>query len=296
MELSKYEAFLKTVELGNITQAADVLGYTQPAVSRVIADLEREWGVPLLIRNRTGVSLTPEGEYLIPQIRAVCAAQRELEGSVERLLSLDGGTVRVGSFHSVAANWLPQIVRSFLQIYPNVDIQISYNLEYSAIENSIIQGGVDCGFVTLPLNVRSTPPLHTFFLKREQICAVLPPDHLLARAKSYPVTRFSEDPFIPIREDQDRDMSRIFKSCGVRPNIRYFAEDSNIIASMIECGLGVGIMSELILNRMPYHIVHMPLDPPQYRDIALAVRSNGIPSPAVSRFLEHVQNWVAEHT
>lgn len=87
--MSKYEAFLKTVELGNITQAADVLGYTQPAVSRVIADLEREWGVPLLIRNRTGVSLTPEGEYLIPQIRAVCAAQRELEGSVERLLSLD---------------------------------------------------------------------------------------------------------------------------------------------------------------------------------------------------------------
>ncbi len=79
-------------------------------------------------------------------------------------------------------------------------------------------------------------------------------------------------------------MSRIFKSCGVRPNIRYFAEDSNIIASMIECGLGVGIMSELILNRMPYHIVHMPLDPPQYRDIALAVRSNGIPSPAVSPF------------
>ena len=71
-------------------------------------------------------------------------------------------------------------------------------------------------------------------------------------------------------------MSRIFKSCGVRPNIRYFAEDSNIIASMIECGLGVGIMSELILSRMPYHIVHMPLDPPQYRDIALAVRSNGI--------------------
>ena len=85
-------------------------------------------------------------------------------------------------------------------------------------------------------------------------------------------------------------MSRIFKSCGVRPNIRYFAEDSNIIASMIECGLGVGIMSELILNRMPYHIVHMPLDPspiPGY--LLLAVRSNGIPVTSSLRFLEHVQ-------
>ena len=77
-------------------------------------------------------------------------------------------------------------------------------------------------------------------------------------------------------------MSRIFKSCGVRPNIRYFAEDSNIIASMIECGLGVGIMSELILNRMPYHTSTCPDSWGMYYTYG---SFNGIPSPAVSRFL-----------
>ena len=89
MELSKYEVFLKTVELGNITRAADVLGYTQPAVSRVITDLEREWGIPLLIRSRGGVKLTTEGQQLLPSIRAVCCAQRELEASVSRAAGAD---------------------------------------------------------------------------------------------------------------------------------------------------------------------------------------------------------------
>lgn len=294
MELSKYEVFLKVAELGSITHAAELLGYTQPAVSRVIADLEREWGIPLLIRGRIGVRLTPEGEHLLPDIRAVCGAQHVLEGSVERLLGLDGGTVRVGTFHSVAANWLPYIIRTFLAVYPKVDIQISYDLEYSAIESKLIRGEIDCGFVTLPLNIPSTPPLQTYFLKRDQLCAVLPENHPLAGASAYPITRFAQDDFIPIREDHDRDMSNIFRSCGVKPNIRYLAEDSNIIASMIENGLGVGIMSALILSRMAYRVVALPLDPPQFRDIAIAVRAQGGVSPAVSHFLDHVQHWVAQ--
>lgn len=295
MELSKYEVFLKTVELGNITQAAELLGYTQPAVSRVIADLEREWGVPLLIRGRIGVSLTPEGEYLLPRIRGVCGAQRELENSVNELLGLSGGTIRIGTFHSVAIQWLPRIIQSFLELYPKIDIQFTCDLEYSAIESMLIQGAVDCAFLTMPLNFRTTPPLQTFFLKRDQICAVLPEDHPLAHASVYPVSRFAEDQVIPIRETHDRDMTSLFASCNVKPNIRYFAEDCHTIASMIESGLGVGIMGELMLERIPYHVVHIPLDPPQYRDIVVAVRSKKDLSPAVSRFLEHVCQWVKVH-
>lgn len=296
MELSKYEIFLKTVELGNITQAAELLGYTQPAVSRVIADLEREWGVPLLIRARIGVSLTPEGQYLLPRIRAVCGAQRDLENSVDELLGLSGGTIRVGTFHSVALQWLPHIIQSFLELYPKVDVQFTCDLEYSAIETMLIQGAVDCAFLTLPLNLRTTPPLRTTFLKRDQLCAVLPMDHPLAHADAYPISRFAKDDFISIRETHDRDMTSIFTSCNVQPNTRYLSEDSYTIASMIESHLGVGIMSELMLERVPFRVSCIPLDPPQYRDIVVAVRSQSQLSPAVARFVDHICHWVAEHT
>ena len=72
-------------------------------------------------------------------------------------------------------------------------------------------------------------------------------------------------------------------------------EDSYAIASMVESGMGVGIINGLIASRMPYHIALVPMDPPQYRDIALAVRSQGTLSPVLPRFLEYVQSWVAEH-
>ena len=66
MYLNKYQILLKTVELGNITRAAEALGYTQSAVSRAVADLEREWDLELLTRSHSGVALTSYGESLLP--------------------------------------------------------------------------------------------------------------------------------------------------------------------------------------------------------------------------------------
>ena len=80
----------------------------------------------------------------------------------------------------------------------------------------------------------------------------------------------------------------------MKPNIRYYTKDSYTIASLVESGLGVSIMSELMLGRIPYRVACIPLDPPQYRDIATAVRPGPL-SPAVSRFLEHACLWVSQH-
>ena len=88
MNQSKYLVFLKTVELGSITRAAEALGYTQSAVSRVVAELEREWGLELLTRGRTGVEPTSHGEVMLPYMRAVCNAEKELE---EQVAELHGG-------------------------------------------------------------------------------------------------------------------------------------------------------------------------------------------------------------
>ena len=82
VNLNKYQILLKTVELGSITRAAEALGYTQSAVSRVIADLEREWDMELLTRSRTGVVLSSSGAALLPYVQAVCNAGRELEEQV----------------------------------------------------------------------------------------------------------------------------------------------------------------------------------------------------------------------
>ena len=89
--IQKYLAYLKTVETGSITRAAERLGYTQSAVSRMIADLEEQWGVPLLKRNRTGIEISSEGMQLLPRLQAIAKEEAELSFAVSELHGLRSG-------------------------------------------------------------------------------------------------------------------------------------------------------------------------------------------------------------
>ena len=284
VETGKYRALLRTAELGSITRAAEDLGYTQSAVSRIISDLEQEWGVTLLIRGRSGVTLTAAGEALLPCLRTVCNAERELQEEVAELHGLTRGTIRVGTFNSISVHWLPRLMKSFLEKYPAIRFEILTHIEYREIEDWVISGHVDCGFISLPCSLG----LDTVFLRRDRHMAVLPADHPLAAAESYPMERFAQDPYIKLEDDRDREVIQIFEHCGVKPNLQYLVNDDYAAISMVESGLGVSVLTELVLRRTPYHVAIKPLDPPQFRDIGLAVRDRGTASPATARFLSHV--------
>ena len=289
METGKYRALLRTAELGSITRAAEDLGYTQSAVSRILSDLEQEWGVTLLLRGRSGVTLTAAGEALLPGLRAVCNAERELQEEVAELHGLTRGTIRVGTFNSISVHWLPRLMKSFLEKYPAIRFEILTHIEYREIEDWVASGHVDCGFISLPCAL----DLDTVFLRRDRHMAVLPADHPLAGAECYPIDRFAQDPYIKMEDDRDREVIQIFEHCGVKPNLQYLVNDDYAAISMVESGLGVSVLTELVLRRTPYHVVVKPLDPPQFRDIGLAVRDRETASPATARFLSHVVETLA---
>ena len=94
--IHKYLAYLKTIETGSITQAAAELGYTQSAVSRMIADLEEHWDVPLLTRNRSGIEISSEGTQLLPILQSIVKGQEELSFAVGLLNGLQNGRIGVG--------------------------------------------------------------------------------------------------------------------------------------------------------------------------------------------------------
>lgn len=290
MSVSKYRVLLRTAELGSITRCAEELGYTQSAVSRIVADLEREWGVTLLARNRAGVTLTTAGQALLPHVRGVCNADRELNEQVAALHGLTLGTIRVGTFNSFSVHCLPQLMRSFLARYPHIRFEVVTHIEYREIEEWVAAGRVDCGFVALP----SALGLDAIPLRRDQHMAVLPTDHPLAGAESYPIARFGEDPFVKLEDDRDREIIRIFEAHHVRPNLRYAVNDDYAAMAMVESGLGVSVLTELVLQRTPYEIVCKPLDPPQYREIGLVVRDRGSAAPATACFLAHVEAWARD--
>ena len=124
MSISQYEAFLKTIELGSLTKAAESLGYTQSGISHMLNALENECGLKLLVRDRSGVRITSDGQQLLPYFQGICNGQHDLSQKINEIHRLESGLVRVGTFTSVSAQWLPGMIKRFREDYPKIKFEL----------------------------------------------------------------------------------------------------------------------------------------------------------------------------
>lgn len=283
MNILKYMAFIKTAEYGSFTKAAEVLHYSQSGISRMIGDLEKEWRVTLLERSRWGVSLTSDGSRLLARAQKLCEEYRKLQMEVDDLHGVQSGLIRIGTFSSVATHWLPNIIKAFQKDHPNIDYELLLG-DYAEIEEWIAEGRVDCGFVRLP----ARPAFETIPLARDDLLAVLPEGHPLAESERVPASALCSEPFILLERGARTDVTEIFEREGLSPRVCFTTWDDYAIMSMVESGLGISILPELILRRIPYRIVAKKLAVPAYREIGLALRERESASLAVKKFIEYL--------
>lgn len=283
MAFQKYRALLHAVEHGSISRAAEQMGYTQSAVSRMISDLEQEWGMALLHRGRGGIELTAEGHQLLPHLRTILSEQEELDYALRELHGLHTGLIRVGTFTTVSDKWIPALLLSFRRQYPNISFKLVNSESYSEIEDWIRRGKVDCGFVRLP----TENDLDARFLKRDMLAAILPPDHPLADRASVTGEDLRSDPFILLTNDEE---IRRFSRC-ITTAPAYEVSTDHTILTMVEQGVGISVMHSLIADTLRYRVVWKPFAQTRYRDIAIAAPPR---ASAVTRlFMEHVCQSVA---
>lgn len=283
VSIQKYLAFVKTVECGSFTKAAGLLSYSQSGISRMIGDLEREWKVTLLERGRSGVRLTSEGIRLLPYAKRVCAEYEKLQSEVNEINGLKSGLIRIGTFSSVATHWLPNIIREFQKKYPNIDYELLLG-DYTEIETWIAEGRVDCGFLRLPVQTE----LETMFLEQDRLLVVLPEDHPLTAQEKIPVSALCDEPFMLLEKGAKAEVSEIFERSGMSPKVHFTTWDDYAIMSMVESGLGVSILPELILKRTPYRIAARELEIPAYRNIGLAWRERKSSFSVLERFMKYL--------
>lgn len=282
--IQKYEAFVETVEQGSFTKAAQVLSYTQSGISRMIAELERLWGVKLLRRGRGGVELTSEGALILPYVREVCRRQRNLQMEIDNISGLQAGIIRIGTFASVAAQWLPAMIKAFQADYPGIDYQLFIG-DYAEIDRWIEEGRVDCGFTIYSerTKVEFVP------IGSDRMFAVLPPTHKLASRKRFPIKALDGEPFLMPEVGTDTYVYDLLRSADVEPDIILSTPDDYVILSMVESGLGLSLMPELILERNPYNTISRPLDIPARREIGFAYKGEDEAPLVVKTFLNYVK-------
>ncbi len=282
--LLKYLAFVETVEKGSFTRAAESLNYAQSSISKMIADLEKEWGISLLQRNKKGVCLTPSGEQILPYARKILSDFEEMQQKIHAMNGIQSGTVRIGTFSSVAIHWLPDIFAKFQEDYPGIDYEILLG-DYDEVEKWINEGRVDCGFLRLPADNN----FDVISLKRDEYKAVLPVNHPLARKEILDYKDLNEQSFLLLEHGGKTEVSELLEKYDVHPNIRFTTWEDYAIMSMVEKGLGIGILPEMILKRIPYQVTIRPFQTPYFREIVLAMKDRKKLNLAVQKFTEYLK-------
>ena len=286
MNLKKYEAFVRTVELGSLTKAAQALGSTQSRISHILNDLEEEYGFRLMHRSRGGIGLTEAGRLLLPKMQAILQKEQELSECVGEIRSADAGTVRLGVFTSVAVHWLPGMIRSFQAAHPRAQLEMRSG-DYHDVEQWLREGSVDLGFITLP----GPEGMRTIPLAEDPLVAILPKGHRLAALSQIPIEELGEDPFISLLQSSAHDIHRAMDNAGIRPNIKYTTKDDYAILAMVEQGLGISIVPQLLIRGRSQNLEVRPLIPGASRTIALAI-PQGEALPVVRAFAETAVQWL----
>lgn len=289
MTLAKYQALMSVVEQQSFTKAAEKLGCTQSAVSHSIDSLEQELGFALIKRSRAGVRLTGEGERLLPAVRNLLSSAEQLSQTAASIRGLNEGTVRIGAFTSVAVHWLPGVLKAFQRDYPRVEFTLK-NGDYHDVEQWLTDGSIDVGFVNVPCSVRC----ECIALLEERLLAVLPQGSRFASYPKFPLAECETEPFISLLESSDQDSRRALEAAGVKPNVRFYTKDDYAIIAMVENGLGMSIMPELLLKGRTDRVQVMPVVPEAKRTIGLAIAAGERAGPATRRFAEYVVRFVSE--
>lgn len=287
MQISKYEVLAKVIEHGSLTLAAQDLGCTQSAVSHSISALEAELGFSVLRRSRGGVSLTDNGERIMPAIRGLLNYSEQLKQTASAIRGLDSGTVRIGTFTSVAVHWLPGVIKDFRRDYPNVEIRLMSG-DYHDVENWLNEGSIDLGFINMPADV----PCECIALMEDRLLAILPRDHKFASYPKFPLVECENEAFITLLEASNHDANRALSAAGIKPNILFSMKDDYAIIAMVEQGLGISIMPELLLRGRHDDVEIKELVPPSKRTIGLAIPEPSRLSPATRRFADYIVKWV----
>ena len=240
MDYDQLNSFLEVAKLQSFSLAAEKLFRTQPAISAQIRLVEQECGEKLFDRSGKKVALTAAGEILHRYATQMLNLHREALQSIAELNKTPRGKLYIGANEATCLYVLPKTFAKFKQLYPLVHISIYLNFSHKILQK-VHEGAVDLGIVTLPQNADNMEIIPVF---RDEVQAVVPKDHVLAKKRSVTLEEFSHYPLILPKTGHTRVMlDRMLRD--YRNNVQISMELASVetIKKFVGAGLGISVIS-----------------------------------------------------
>jgi DNA-binding transcriptional LysR family regulator len=291
---TRLRVFREVVERGSFSAAADALSFTQPAVSRQIATLEREAGAQLLERLPRGIRLTEAGRVLLGHAEAILDRMAAAHSQVEAVARLRAGRLRIGAFPTANATVVPQAIAAFAQEHPIVELSLEEAVSSKLIPR-LRAGDLDVALVTNP-QPRSVEDLAVVDLAEDPMLVALPLQHPLAHKPKLRLRDLCDETWI---EGGPADCRRpLLDACalaGFEPRIAFGAEQWLGKQGLVAAGVGVTLIPGLAVATVRDDIVLRSLGPDAPTRHVVALMPAGYRAPAAEPFVELLRAQAAEH-
>ena len=289
MDSKKLEILVTAADLGSFTKASEVVGYTQSGLTHMMDALEKEIGFPLLQRSHSGIQLTDQGQQLMPAIREFLRANANLENQIQSIAQQKTDVIRIAAYASIAMQWMPEILYRFRRLCPevNVDLRmVDHALEpFELLEN----GKTDVIFASRQnYSCCDWVPLY-----QEKMLAILPRDYPLQQEVFY-LRDFAGQDFIMPYGKFENDVNAALEPVGVSLNAQQSRVDDETVIRMVGKGLGVSMMTELMIRGRTDDVQCVPVYPPAIRELGMGTHIRKQETDSIRKLKNCVIQFVQE--
>jgi LysR family transcriptional regulator, transcription activator of glutamate synthase operon len=289
MDAAQLRWFVLVAEREHVTAAASELHVSQPALSRALARLEAELGVPLFDRQGRSIRLNRYGTLFRPHAERALAELDAGRRGLADATAVDRGTVAMAFLYTLGTWLVPKLLRMYRAERPDVDFRLQEGSARAMLE-SLASGEVDL-ILTSP-----HPPggEHGWApLLAEELLLVVPPEHRLARRRRVRLRDVADEPFVTVRSGTGlRALTEeLCSHAGFRPRVVLESEDPATVRGLVAAGLGVALVPPLYGGEaeLAPAVGHLAIrDVDATRTIGLAWSSERYRSPATEAFREFV--------
>ena len=290
MQIETFKVFCDLVESRSFSRAAVRNSITQSAVSQQVKNLEARFETQLLRRDGKSITPTPAGRIFYERSRAILDSFEHMQLEMKSIGQDMAGSVRVATIYSVGFYELSVVVKTFLKIYPKVNLHLEYS-KGSRVYEDCLRGALDLGIITYP---EPRKGLKIIPLPADKLILICAPDHPLAKRHHVDIRKLNGLNYVAFEKGlaSQRALDRIFQEHGIRVRVVMEFDNIETIKRSVEIGAGVSIVPLLSVQKevQTGTLVQVHFDKTFYRPLGAIVRTRQVLSPAALKFIELMKN------
>jgi DNA-binding transcriptional LysR family regulator len=247
MELFQLRYFVAAARQQHFTRAAEEMYVSQPSLSLQIANLEREVGARLFVRQGRSVRLTDAGAVLLRYAERILSEEEAARQAVQEVVGLRRGQLILWTLPTPGQHLLPPCLTAFRRAYPQIEIFLREMVPARAVAETVAEGRADIGIVHLPYLVSG---LEERVLLQEEMALVVPESHRLAAGEPVPLAAVAEEDFIWAPEGAT-EAHPLYAACltaGFAPHIACMSGSASGMQALVAAGLGIALLPRLAIH------------------------------------------------